>query len=156
MTLLGVIPISIFTVFLFLQSENLADWWVGDVGHSITSSVASIKILVFGYSYLKISGMCFFTMLHDGNCTIALKLRYIKFIHVKVMRDTDDCDIPNRWARSNSGIPKRSRTSVIKNCSSNGNLLGGPHLMPSNHLCNLCPSITSFLQQCPSRLPHKI
>ena len=87
--------------------------------------------LVLGYCFLQTSGMYFLITLQGGIRIIALKLWYIRLIQIEVIRDTDDCEIPNRLDISSSGKPIRSRTKVMKSCSSNDNLLGRPHLTSS-------------------------
>ena len=82
------------------------------------NSVASMIILVLGYSFLKLSGIYFLTMCHDRNVSIDLKLWYIRFIQVFVIRETDSCEIPNLIAISNSGKPSRILTSVKKTVQS--------------------------------------
>lgn len=80
--------------------------------------MASMIILVFGYSFLKLSGIYFLTMCHDGKVSIDLKLWYIRFIQVFIIRETDDCEIPNLTATSSSGKPSRILTRVKKTVQS--------------------------------------
>ena len=50
-------PTSTLTVFLFLYDEKVQDCDTREEGCSIANSVASMIIRVFGYSFLKTSGM---------------------------------------------------------------------------------------------------
>jgi len=61
-------------VFLFLYAEKVQDCDTREEGRSIANLVVSMIIWVFGYSFLKTSGMYFFTICQGGNHSIPFKL----------------------------------------------------------------------------------
>jgi len=70
--------------------------------------------LVVGYFFLKLSGICCCTLARVGHNGISLNLKYKKFTHVIIIRETVEGCIQNRSAKSSSNNPTLKRQSVMK------------------------------------------